>query len=119
MAKTLKEVLAQATPGPWIVDECEDAYGNDTIRKADGSPNGGIEGDPIATVYDPGAADLIVHMQNTYAELVDAMERLFDDWKTLVGEDLRDENADVLNIWNEVELALARAKIVATAKNQS
>lgn len=42
---------AKFTPGPWTVDECEDALGNLTIRRADGTPNGDTEHDIIATVY--------------------------------------------------------------------
>jgi hypothetical protein len=82
MKTTLQEVLKRTTPGPWVVDECEDAYGNDTIRKADGSPNGGLEGDPIATVYDPYGADLIVHMRNTYEELVAVLTALASTART-------------------------------------
>jgi len=62
--------VSKHTPTPWVVDECEDADGNDTIRKADGTPNGAIEGAPIATVYDPHGADFIVKAVNHHDELV-------------------------------------------------
>lgn len=39
------------TPGPWKVDECEDAHGHYTIRHADGTPNGDTQRQLIATVY--------------------------------------------------------------------
>jgi hypothetical protein len=55
---------------------------------------------------------LIAHMRNTYAELVEALEDVFEDWKTLVGEDLRDENEDVLKIWSKAEAALDKANTV-------
>lgn len=49
---------------PWVVDECPDANGHFTIRIADGSPNGDIEQQPIATVYDSDIADIIVTRHN-------------------------------------------------------
>jgi hypothetical protein len=71
--------MKHCTPTPWIVDECEDANGNDTIRKADGSPNGGIEGDPIATVYDPGAAEHICRCVNNHDEMVALLKECRED----------------------------------------
>ena len=47
--------MTQHTPGPWTVDDCPDAYGRDTIRLADGTPNGNIEAQPIATAYSHSA----------------------------------------------------------------
>lgn len=47
------------TPGPWQADECEDANGFTTIREGDGTPNGALHTDPIATVYRDANARLI------------------------------------------------------------
>jgi hypothetical protein len=52
-------VNAGYTQVPWTVDECPDANGLMTIRKADGSPNGDLDSDPIATVIDDNDASLI------------------------------------------------------------
>lgn len=48
----------------WVVDECPDANGNWTIRVTDGTRNGNIEMDPIATVYGLALAERIVHTHN-------------------------------------------------------
>ena len=43
----------------WIVDECEDANGFSTIRWDDGTPNGDLDAQPIATVYEHRHAEII------------------------------------------------------------
>jgi hypothetical protein len=43
-------------------------------------------------------------------DLLDALEEIFHDWITLVGEDLREENEDVSRIWEKCEIVLAKAK---------
>jgi len=48
-----------------VVDECPDAYGHATIRWADGTENGDLERQPIATVYDWDDAQAIVDAWNT------------------------------------------------------
>lgn len=48
----------------WVVDECPDAYGNWTIRIADGSNNGNTEEEPVATVYGLSLAESIVDNHN-------------------------------------------------------
>ena len=47
-----------------IVDECLDADGNHTVRWADGSDNGDIDRQPVATVYDHDDAQGIVDAWN-------------------------------------------------------
>ena len=42
-------------------------------------------------------------------ELLEALQLLFEDWKTLVGEDLKENNSDVLNLWNKTIAAIAKA----------
>lgn len=52
---------AGRTPGSrWTIDECADANGYFTIRSFDGTPNGDIHGQPIATVYTHANARLVV-----------------------------------------------------------
>jgi hypothetical protein len=55
----------------WIVDECPDAGGFQTIRIADGSKNGNINEEPIATVYSPNNARLIASAPDLLAALDD------------------------------------------------
>ena len=50
---------------PWIVDPACDAYGNWTIRVADGSPHGDTEESPVATVYGLALAEDMVMLHNT------------------------------------------------------
>ena len=57
-------------------------------------------------------AALLAHRWNTHDELVEALGELFEDWQTLVGQDLRENNADVAKIWKKSEAVLARAKTV-------
>jgi hypothetical protein len=47
-----------------VVDECPDTNGHLTIRWADGSDNGDLERQPIATVYDMDDAQAIVDAWN-------------------------------------------------------
>lgn len=53
----------------WVVDECYDAADNVTIRPADseGEPDTDVE--PIATVYEDGAANLIAAAPDLLAAL--------------------------------------------------
>ena len=62
----------EATPRPWIVDECADYRGFETIRVADGTPNGNTGMQPIATVYNEANAALIVKAVNAHEKLVAA-----------------------------------------------
>lgn len=55
----------------WVVDECEDASGNYTIRLDDGTPNGNTEEPPIATVYNSVMAEFIVAEHNTRLSFMD------------------------------------------------
>jgi hypothetical protein len=51
--------MSKFTPGPWVIDACEDACGNLTVRRADGTEHGNTEQEPISTVYSPHDASLI------------------------------------------------------------
>jgi len=48
----------------WQVDKSNDAYGYFTIRPFDGSSNGNIQEQPIATVYEEQDAISIVDEHN-------------------------------------------------------
>ena len=54
----------------WTADPITDAQGNITIRPYDGSPEGDIDAQPIATVYDTASALII----ETAPELLEACE---------------------------------------------
>lgn len=43
-------------------------------------------------------------------ELLEALEDVFEDWVTLVGEDLEEQNEDVKRIWKKAESAISKAK---------
>lgn len=58
----------------WTVDECPDAFGYWTIRPADGTVNGDIHEEPIATVYEHENSGPIA----AAPEMVDALERIYD-----------------------------------------
>lgn len=53
----------------WTIDECQDALGFDTLRLSDGSVNGDIYASPIATIYEPSAANLIAAAPDLLATL--------------------------------------------------
>lgn len=48
----------------WVVDECQDANGYWTIRISDGTANGDMDKEPIATVYSEKVAKSIVDEHN-------------------------------------------------------
>jgi len=58
----------------WTIDECPDANGFWTIRISDGTPNGDIDSQPIATVYTLEDAERIVQSMNQQGEM-DSIER--------------------------------------------
>lgn len=62
------------TQGQLTVDECSDAYGYHTIRQSDGTPNGNITEQPIATVYDESNASRLAFCWNNHDELVQALQ---------------------------------------------
>lgn len=47
----IAKITDKATPGPYTTDECPEANGFTTIRRANGECNGDTEAQPIATVY--------------------------------------------------------------------
>ena len=65
---------AKHTLTPWHMDECEDAAGFCTIRRHDGTQNGDTDGQPIATVYQPEDAEMIVCAVNAHAETLAALQ---------------------------------------------
>jgi hypothetical protein len=50
------------------VDECVDANGHWTIRPADGTPNGDIDAQPIATFYVLEHAERYVRLHNIWVD---------------------------------------------------
>lgn len=59
-----------------IVDQCEDAQGNITIRKNDGSENGDTDSQPVATVYEPEYAKIIAAAPELLAEVIRLKKRI-------------------------------------------
>lgn len=89
------------TPGPW---HFLPGLTNHNIWK---------DGLILARVFkfekDPETADYNAHLIAAAPELLDALQLLFEDWKTLVGEDLKENNSDVLNLWNKTIAAITKA----------
>lgn len=94
------------TPGPW--------------NEHEGFITGRFKSDnEIHDICDPRCApvdaDTICEMDANARliaaapELLDALQLLFEDWKTLVGEDLKENNSDVLNLWNKTIAAITKA----------
>jgi hypothetical protein len=116
---TLDELLKQTTPLPWgieIGEQCCFHQGNrvSIMRQASEGPDeddGGTIAEVWPTDEDLDIADgkLITHCVNHFGAVVEALERLFEDWVTLIGQDLKEENADVKAIWKKAEDALAAA----------
>ena len=75
--------MAEHSPTPWVVDEFDDDNGFQTIRIADGSPNGDTESQPVATAYGDANAEHIVRCVNLHDELIDFVER----WTTIIAGD--------------------------------
>jgi hypothetical protein len=44
------------------------------------------------------------------SELIEALQAVFNDWTSLVGEDLRENNEDVQRIWKACESALSNSE---------
>ena len=76
---------------PWVVDECLDARGFNTVRVADGTVNGDLGIEPIATVLRYDHADLIAAAPETAAER----------------DRLRAENAELRVVTQELVTAIA------------
>ncbi len=66
----------QFTPGPWQVDDCRDAHGFTTIRRADRTPHGNLKEQPISTVFEDGDASLISAAPDLLAALEDCLQSL-------------------------------------------
>ncbi len=60
----------------WMVDEALDAHGFATIRRDNGTVNGDIEAQPIATVYDVSHAKLIALAPQFREAAKDAIEAI-------------------------------------------
>ena len=84
--------MSNHTPGPWVIDACEDACGNLTVRRADGTEHGNTEQEPISTVYSPhdasliaAAPDLLEALREIYAEVTEDNAGLTrDDYESIV-----------------------------------
>ena len=114
MKISLIEAKKLATPGKLRCEPGLVPYTHVNLISDDGE---------IASVWGVGAhlpsdgkaeanAALFAHLWNTHDELVEALGELFEDWQTLVGQDLRENNADVAKIWKKSEAVLARARTV-------
>jgi hypothetical protein len=93
---------ASHTPGPWYEQPSagHERHGQSIVASE-------RTGKTIAVVYDGNAdAQLIA----AAPDLLAALRNLFDDWVTLVGEDLREENDDVKRIWDSCEAAITQAQ---------
>jgi len=65
------------------IDDYLDSQGYTTIRNHDGSPEGDIDSEPIATVYDARDARLIVQAVNEREGLLDALRGMVGDAELL------------------------------------
>src|ERR1700749_2267266 len=99
---------AKHTPGPWIIDCAGDMDGYSTVRVADGSENGRIETQPIATIY----ADADAHLIAAAPELLAALAELTGRVEGLLASD-----PDTAEVWRKVgyehrraQAALAKAR---------
>ena len=96
---------ASHTPGPWVI-----------TMTGDESPTPcGIRSENfvgqicyIPPQHESGAAN--ARLIAAAPELLAALRDLFDDWVTLVGEDLREENDGVKRIWDSCEAVLDKAE---------
>ncbi len=73
------------------------------IEDLDGSPRFRVMG---TQPYNQEWLNRTVKAVNNYEPLKSALENLFNDWATLVGEDLKENNEDVKRLWNETEKVL-------------
>jgi len=62
--------MTRRTVSKWVVDSCPDANGYWTIRIDDGTENGSIDDEPIATVYCAYVAVEIVDSHNEKLERI-------------------------------------------------
>ena len=106
----LSEVLKLATPGPYEIRVSEPwrVYSKNAQSMVLSGFGRGDE--PKTNVA------LAVHSMNVRDELIEALDELFEDWTTLVGQDLRENNADVAKLWKKSEAVLAKARAVEMPK---
>ena len=119
---TLKEAYDRATKGKLSADDdmisvedqadmVKDNIGSDREWQSVGihDEEGMAE---IVALCHPINAPILAHAFNVLPETHSALEELFNDWITLVGEDLKENNADVARIWKRCEDAIAKSNQV-------
>lgn len=67
-------MTTQHTPGPWQCDDCLSANGFTTINRADDTPHGNTDEQPVATVYADADACLIAAAPDLLAALRDIVD---------------------------------------------
>ncbi len=90
------------TPAPWSKDEQGDANGNFTIRPDDGSTNGDIHAEVIATVYTEEDARLIAAAPELL-EVLKYVLPILEDNNLTFGDDFAKE------AFNRAEQAITKA----------
>lgn len=97
----------QFTPGPWQVDDCRDAHGFTTIRRADRTPHGNLKEQPISTVFEDGDASLI----SAAPDLLAALENLLSEFKSRTALiESCDMDPDEESAMDAAEEAIAKAR---------
>lgn len=94
------------TPGPWTADECTDHDGYRTIRPGDGTPNGDIHAEVIATVYEDADAQLIA----AAPELLEALRTLYRDVEFLIEDGTLPASARNHAAMSEARAAIQKAE---------
>lgn len=96
--------VTKHTPGPWRVSNAAQVYaGNLFVAHCYNQ-----SGQPRQKNIEEIAAN--AHFIAAAPELLDALQDLFDDWLTLVGIDLNEENPDCLALEKKVWAALVAAR---------
>lgn len=110
----MNERREKFTPGSWTVDAAEDAFGNLTIRLADGTEHGDTEADPIAMIYDyanarliAAAPDLLEALEALAIEAHELRERLNMEYINAGLDEWTDDDTPALV---KARVALARAR---------
>ena len=105
--------MSTHTPTPWMVDDCPDSFGNDTVRPSDGTENGDTSAEPIATVYrSEGGEDnsaFIVRAVNSHAVMLAAFRAVMGFYGSAMVGHLMAEQGEA--VWYHKTIRDARAAI--------